>query len=1195
MSNPTGYIVNNVNYVNKDLIRIFAPLPVLTLLNSYSMTFTINNVGPSVPGQYIATNSTGKYVTVGCDLNIFVSSDYGVSFTTVNIANNNIFCVTMSSSGQYQYACSTGIPNSCIYYSINSGLSWTLGVTVSNNNRTRWTKAIACDSSGQYIITADGGSSGSNNSYYSKNYGTTWTRLNVDVASRNSCTINSGTLNAYAVGGRVDSGFIHSYNLTEATVSEVVAVTTSINYKWITSCSNGSVNKLFCTNVNNQGFYSSTGLPSNFGSALELPATFVSVWYNSAGTQLWAASSTTIYYSNNDGTSWSSIPTVLTNIYGINISSNRNYLYLLTQTGSIHFLDISSYSQASATGFIVNNTNYTNKELNTIFAPYTSGTKASATGYYCQLADLNTIFAPNSLVTYINFDAIYNSNGTAWTSGTYYFANVATDVLTTTTMYGSFNNTDAYQSFTGIKNITQSTTQPVHNTFLTDIAMSTSGKYQTIIENGGYIYYSSDYGVTWARADTGILSWTGIAIATSTDGTLQFVVTTTRLYKSTDYGKNWIEVSAFPESGSSMKIAISHNGQYQTVLGLNSFIYYSATFGVYWTSTSAKQNWSGIAMSSDANYQIALNQTDNKIYRSTNKGMTWSATQGITQPSIVQNWRAIAMSSTGQYQTVIGSNTVGNAYFFYSNNYGQTWNSSSVAIFGSNNKLSMSSNGQIQINYDTYANIYTSIDYGVNWSLYKAISILQPNGVCVISSTGTNITFVETSYYTGKVYTLGLSSYSLYQKNSGFRNVTPYTFPQNTGLSWTFWIYPVSQSPYNLGGLFGYYAASDTQMVALRLLSKTNDRNPPYYLNSLVDGNNSGTPTSGGTTINSTTSCEIPANAWTHVAWTISPAAYGSTTATHKFYLNGDFKQQVINANYPQNYSRVANDIGSQGGNASNESYIDNFRFYTRELTASNINLIYTTADKNDIAIIDNILVYTAPSPAPIIHYIFNSGYLNSNNTYLQNAATGVYDLELLTTTITTKQSNNCLYLGPSTSRQYATVNNSVSNNSTGLINSTTTFTGITINLWLYFENSINTCDIFEYYNTSDAITEMEFQIDGGNLKFYFNYNYNTNGTYVSFGAPVLNNWVMFTLTFNGVSYITYRNSTPVNSGTANGTSLANFVNTNRNSLSFGKSIYNNGAGIGNNNASIADFRMYSSGLSASQIEAIYNAGISNS
>jgi hypothetical protein len=311
------------------------------------MTFSLSNLsGNTPPGQYITTNSTGQYVTVGSDKKLFVSSDYGVSFTVVTVTGN-IYCVAMSSSGQYQYACSTGVPASNIYVSNNSGLSWTLAQSVSGNNAGRWSRGIACDATGQYVITASGGNAGYNFPYYSKTFGVSWLYVpSAVVENRCSCTI-SNTLIGYATTNSQNRK-IFSYNLSLTTVSEVasfISIAGVSQTKWITT--NTSGNKLFCTTLANQGLYSSTGVPSGVVSVLTLPATFVSVWYNSAGTHLWAASSTTIYYSINNGTSWSSIATGFTNIYGVNISSNGSRLYLLINTGTITdavvYVDISTY------------------------------------------------------------------------------------------------------------------------------------------------------------------------------------------------------------------------------------------------------------------------------------------------------------------------------------------------------------------------------------------------------------------------------------------------------------------------------------------------------------------------------------------------------------------------------------------------------------------------------------------------------------------------------------------------------------------------------------------------------------------------------------------------------------------------------------------------------------------------------------
>ena len=71
-----------------------------------------------------------------------------------------------------------------------------------------------------------------------------------------------------------------------------------------------------------------------------------------------------------------------------------------------------------------------------------------------------------------------------------------------------------------------------------------SGKYQTAVINGGYIYRSTDYGVTWnqATSDTS-RSWNSVAM--SSDGKFQTAVDYGGyIYRSTDYGVTWNQVTS---------------------------------------------------------------------------------------------------------------------------------------------------------------------------------------------------------------------------------------------------------------------------------------------------------------------------------------------------------------------------------------------------------------------------------------------------------------------------------------------------------------------------------------------------------------------------------------------------------------------------------------------------------------------------
>jgi hypothetical protein len=81
-----------------------------------------------------------------------------------------MYSVTMSSSGQYQYATSNGYGQSFIYVSNNYGVSWTLKVSGSNVY-SRYYATICCDSADQYVAVGD---INNNHGRYSKDYGVTW-------------------------------------------------------------------------------------------------------------------------------------------------------------------------------------------------------------------------------------------------------------------------------------------------------------------------------------------------------------------------------------------------------------------------------------------------------------------------------------------------------------------------------------------------------------------------------------------------------------------------------------------------------------------------------------------------------------------------------------------------------------------------------------------------------------------------------------------------------------------------------------------------------------------------------------------------------------------------------------------------------------------------------------------------------------
>ena len=240
------------------------------------------------------------------------------------------------------------------------------------------------------------------------------------------------------------------------------------------------------------------------------------------------------------------------------------------------------------------------------------------------------------------------------------------------------------------------------------VAMSSNGQYQTAVVNGGYIYRSNDYGVTWSQVssyDYSIVNYPigWLSVAMSANGQYQSVGgDNTYIYISNDYGVTWTQGTSFV----CRSIAMSSNGQYQTAV-TSSYIYRSIDFGVTWNqaTSGSVQNLYSVAMSSDGKYQTTV-EYGNYIYRSTDFGVTW------TQVGSSQYWYSIAMSSNGQYQFAV----VDSGYIYKSGNYGVTW--SSVSTNGSQvwRSIATSSDGKYIFAVTNTGVIVNSTDTGVTWS-----------------------------------------------------------------------------------------------------------------------------------------------------------------------------------------------------------------------------------------------------------------------------------------------------------------------------------------------------------------------------------------------------------------------------------------------------------------------------------------------
>jgi hypothetical protein len=204
----------------------------------------------------------------------------------------------------------------------------------------------------------------------------------------------------------------------------------------------------------------------------------------------------------------------------------------------------------------------------------------------------------------VNVDASYTAtirtqswNDTAMSSdGVYQVATTTTSAL----VYSSYNSGNTW----GVSLITGGG----GNT--NKIAMSKSGKYQTVVCNAGYIYVSTDYGSSWIAVEADATrNWNGISM--SDDGKYQLAyVNSSNIAVSYNYGLNW-----FPKTtditATWTGCAVSSDGKYQIVTVSSNYIMVSNNYGDDFTPKYIPSitNSSGVAFDPANNQFIVSNNT----------------------------------------------------------------------------------------------------------------------------------------------------------------------------------------------------------------------------------------------------------------------------------------------------------------------------------------------------------------------------------------------------------------------------------------------------------------------------------------------------------------------------------------------------------------------------------------------------------
>ena len=224
-------------------------------------------------------------------------------------------------------------------------------------------------------------------------------------------------------------------------------------------------------------------------------------------------------------------------------------------------------------------------------------------------------------------------------------------------------------------------TETTQNIGFRCVAASADGTKVVGAQTYGFIFTSTDSGVTFAQANSPQCTW--LFLTSSTDGTRLAAVGQpeqpgpSQIYTSSDSGSNWLLTIA-PGTNWNGLASSADGTRLVADIGGNGSFYTSTDAGTNWTQqTNEPAIWWGAVASSADGTKLAAVVVGGGIYSSTNSGTNW-----ILQTNApVEDWIAIASSADGidlvaAVTSGFGSGAPGPIYT--SADAGVTWTSNNV-------------------------------------------------------------------------------------------------------------------------------------------------------------------------------------------------------------------------------------------------------------------------------------------------------------------------------------------------------------------------------------------------------------------------------------------------------------------------------------------------------------------------------------
>jgi hypothetical protein len=163
------------------------------------------------------------------------------------------------------------------------------------------------------------------------------------------------------------------------------------------------------------------------------------------------------------------------------------------------------------------------------------------------------------------------------------------------------------------------------------------------------------------------------------------------------------------------------------IAGAFDFPWTSSDKGVSWTQQT---NLSGQSYLFGSNYDgsiLIAPLSFGDIYKSTNRGVTWSATGASTFAELTGNWQAVGMSNDGSVIIAGERNGTTGSHPVISYNQGSTWASLTAAGVRTWVDFALSSDGSVIYGL-TLTGLWKSTNSGVSWTQVTTIPSPGPNG-----------------------------------------------------------------------------------------------------------------------------------------------------------------------------------------------------------------------------------------------------------------------------------------------------------------------------------------------------------------------------------------------------------------------------------------------------------------------------------